>query len=59
MVGATQGSTRIMTEQGLAFLVWREGVAMLTAKGTEVPATPDQLEAIRRFTEDLKTALST
>ena len=58
MVGTTQGSTGIMTEHGLAFLVWRDGVPVLTAKGAEVPATAEQVEAIRRFTKDLKTALS-
>jgi len=59
MVGSTQGSTGIMTEYGLAFLVWRDGIAMLAAKGTELPATQEQIDAIRRFTEDLKSALST
>jgi hypothetical protein len=58
MVGTTQGSTGIMTEHGLAFLVWRDGVPILAAKGAEMPATPEQVEAIRQFTEDLKTALS-
>ena len=58
-VGGTQGSTGVMTESGLAYLVWRDGKALLSAKGTEVPATPEQVEEIRQFTEDLKSALST
>jgi hypothetical protein len=32
---------------------------MLVSKGLETPATPEQVEAIRKFSEDLKTALST
>jgi hypothetical protein len=57
-VGGTQGSTGIMTEQGLAYLVWREGQPFLAAKGSETPATPEQVESIRKFSEDLNTALS-
>ena len=60
MVAAgSQGSTGMMTPQGLAFLVWREGQPLLASKGVETPATPEQVEAIRKFSEDLKTALST
>ena len=54
-----QGSTGMMTEQGLAYLVWRDGQPYLAAKGSETPATPEQVEAIRKFSEDLTTALST
>jgi hypothetical protein len=58
--GATnQGSTGMMTEQGLAYLVWRDGQPFLAAKGSEIPATPEQVETIRKFSEDLNTALST
>jgi hypothetical protein len=59
VVAGTQGSTGIMTPQGLAYLVWREGRALLTAKGVETPATAEQVEAIRKFSDDLKAALST
>jgi len=58
-VGGTQGSTGYMTESGLAYLVWRDGVALLASKGAEVPASAEQTEEIRQFTEDLKIALST
>jgi hypothetical protein len=51
------GSTGVMTEAGLAYLVWREGRAVLLGKGSEASAEPAQVEAIRRFSEDLKTAL--
>ena len=53
-----QGSTGMMTEQGLAYLVWRDGLPYLAAKGGETPATPEQVETIRKFSEDLNTALS-
>jgi hypothetical protein len=54
-----QGSTGLMTDRGLAYLVWRDGRPFLAAKGEETPATAGQVEAIRKFSEDLKTALST
>ena len=57
-VGGTQGSTGIMTEQGLAYLIWRDGVALLAAKGIEIPASSEQVDEIRQFTEDLKSALT-
>ena len=58
-VSGTQGSTGMMTEQGLAYLVWRDGQPYLAAKGGETPATPEQVETIRKFSQDLNTALST
>ncbi len=54
-----QGSTGMMTEQGLAYLVWRDGLPFLAAKGGETPATPEQVETIRKFSADLKSALNT
>jgi hypothetical protein len=55
--GLSLGSTGMMTDNGLAYLVWREGHARLAAKGVEVAAGPHQVEAIRKFSEDLKAAL--
>ena len=55
--GASIGSSGFMTEQGLAYLVWREGVAFLVAKGGEIVATPEQVKEIQKFSEDLKRAL--
>jgi hypothetical protein len=55
--GLSLGSTGMMTDNGLAYLVWREGHARLTAKGGDVAAGPDQVEAMRKFSEDLKAAL--
>ena len=54
-----QGSTGLMTEQGLAYLVWRDGQPYLAAKGGETPATPEQVETIRKFSADLSNALNT
>ena len=58
-LGSNQGSTGMMTEQGLAYLVWRDGRPYLAAKGGETPATADQVETIRKFSEDLGNALNT
>ena len=57
--GTNQGSTGMMTEQGLAYLVWRDGRPYLAAKGGETPATPEQVETIRKFSADLSNALNT
>jgi hypothetical protein len=51
------GGTGILTERGLAYLVWRDGQAFLAGKGFEQPATDHQVEAVRRFSEDLKAGL--
>lgn len=51
------GSSGMMTEKGLAYLVWREGTAMLASHGSQVEAGAEQVEAIRKFSEDLKMAL--
>ncbi len=51
------GSTGMMTESGMAYLTWRHGRALLACKASEIPAGPEQVERIRRFSEDLKAAL--
>jgi len=51
------GSTGILTERGLAYLIWRDGQAFLAGKGFEEPAAEEQVAAVRRFSEDLKAAL--
>ena len=51
------GSTGLMTDSGLAYLVWRDGTPRLSGKNGEVAATAEQVEAVRRFSEDLKAAL--
>jgi hypothetical protein len=54
-----QGATGLMTERGLAYLVWREGLPLLVSKGAEASATPEQVEEICKFTQDLEMALKT
>jgi len=39
----------MMTETGLAFLVWREGRSYLIAKGRETPASSAQWKRFRSF----------
>ena len=56
--GNSQGSTGLLTERGLAYLVWRNGQPYLAAKGGETPATPEEVEIIRKFSEDLSSALN-
>jgi hypothetical protein len=51
------GGTGILTDSGLAYLIWRDGQAFLAGKGFELAATEEQAAAVRRFSEDLKEAL--
>ena len=53
------GSSGMMTEQGLAYLVWRDGEPWLAAHGSQVAANAEQVEALRKFSEDLKVVLAT
>jgi hypothetical protein len=48
------GSSGVMTENGLAYLMWVDGKAMLASHGNQVEADAEQVEAIRKFSEDLK-----
>ena len=51
------GSTGMLTEKGLAYLVWSDGKAWLASHGTQTEADSQQVDAIRKFSEDLKTIL--
>jgi hypothetical protein len=51
------GSTGIMMERGLAYLIWRDGQPFLAGKGFEERAADAQVLAVRSFSEDLKAAL--
>ena len=56
--GISLGSSGLMTLGGFAYLVWHEGRPFLAAHGdNRIAATPEQVEAVRRFSEDLKAAL--
>jgi hypothetical protein len=53
------GSSGVMTESGLAFLIWRDGQVFLMAHGgAETPAAGEQIDAVRQFSNDLKAALA-
>ena len=52
------GSPGLLTEQGFAALVWRGGRPFFVAKNLDLPANRGQVEGLRRFGEDLKTALA-
>jgi hypothetical protein len=54
---ATPGSTGLLTPTGLAYLVAGDQGDMLAAKGSLVPATPEQSAAIRASSADLKSIL--
>jgi len=57
--GTSPGSSAIATEAGFAFLIWRDGKPYLSAHGSpDMPASPEQVEALRLFSEDLKAALT-
>ena len=57
--GYSVGSTGMMTDAGLSFLMWRDGRALFAAHGgAETAASPEQVEAARQFSEDLKVALA-
>jgi hypothetical protein len=52
------GSSGVMTDHGLAYLVWRDDRPLLLAHGgNEIRATHEQVEVVRRFSTDLKAAL--
>jgi hypothetical protein len=51
------GSSGMMTESGLAYLVWREGRPLLVAKQNQIEADPIQIQEINKFSGDLKSAL--
>ena len=51
------GSSGMMTENGLAYLVWSDGKATLSSHGNQVEPGAEEVGTIRRFSEDLKVAL--
>jgi hypothetical protein len=56
-VGSSIGGTGYMTENGVAWLIWRDGRPWLVSKGVAVAANPEQVREIQKFSEDLKKAL--
>jgi hypothetical protein len=51
------GSTGLALEQGLAYLVWRDGRHVLAGHDFEIPAEPAQVEKILQFSADLRASL--
>jgi len=53
------GAPGLFTGQGtLAMLLWRGDQPWFLAKGWQRRATPEEVDRLRRFAEDLKNALS-
>lgn len=52
------GSAGLLSEKGVAPLVWRGESAFFIAKDFEQPATDDQVRRLRAFQADLVAALS-
>jgi hypothetical protein len=52
------GSAGLITESGLAVLVWRGADPWFVARGFERRAEPAEVEQLRRFGNDLKIAFS-
>ena len=52
------GTAGLMTSHGIAFLMKKEDGYAFVAKGVESPATPDEVEQLRRFQRDLDAALA-
>jgi len=51
------GSSGLMTDHGLAVLVWRGPKAFFVARGFEQEAPPEQVARLRAFAADLRNAL--
>ncbi len=52
------GAPALVTEHGLAMLIWRGEQGFFVAKNHEQPATAGQIAALRRFAADLAAALA-
>ena len=52
------GAPGLLTEHGIAMLVWRGGQAFFVTKGAERAAAPEQVDSLRRFAADLTAALA-
>jgi len=51
------GGAGLLTGHGFAALVWRAGKPFFVAKDIDLPADGRQVEELRAFAEDVKTAL--
>ena len=53
------GAPGLLTEGAIAQLLWKKEGPRFVAKGFDLPATPDQVEFLRRFDADLSDCLLT
>ncbi|MBK5294828.1 MAG: hypothetical protein JJE04_24520 [Acidobacteriia bacterium] len=51
------GTSGLITEHGLAMLIWRQEEPFFVVHKNELPASQEQVEALRQFTSDLERAL--
>ena len=51
------GSAGLMTDHGLAVLVWRGANGFFVGRGFEQEATAEQIDRLRAFADDLRNAL--
>ncbi len=51
------GAPGLLTDRGLAVLVWRGGEPFFVGRGYETSATTGQVSEVRGFADDLKGAL--
>jgi hypothetical protein len=52
------GAAGLLSDKGMAPLLWRNGSPFFVAKGFEQPATESDIERLRLFQRDLEAALS-
>jgi hypothetical protein len=52
------GTAGLLSEKGVAPIVWRKADPFFVAKGFEQPATPEQVRQLRTFQNDLAAALT-
>ena len=52
------GAAGLITQKGLAVLVWRGDAPFFVARGFELPAAATQVEALRQFDADVRAALA-
>jgi hypothetical protein len=52
------GAAGLLSDSGMAALVWKNGSAFFVAKGFQHPATECDIERLRLFQRDLEAALS-
>jgi hypothetical protein len=52
------GASGLMTERGFAAMIWRGEHPFFVGKGSERPATAEEVQNIRAFASDLANALN-